>query len=85
MTKRLISVIKAIEPIDNKIIKKAQLKIDSLTKPQGSLGRLEELAKRITEITRNLNPPIKNKVIVTIVGDHGVDEGVSAYPQEVTA
>ena len=84
--KRLDDVIKAIEPIDQEIMKKAQLKLDSLTKPQGSLGRLEELAKKVVGITRNLNPKLNNKVIVTLVGDHGVvEEGVSAYPQEVTA
>ena len=43
-------------------------------------------AKRIVEITRNENPSIKNKVIFTMAGDHGVvEEGVSAYPKEVTA
>jgi nicotinate-nucleotide--dimethylbenzimidazole phosphoribosyltransferase len=46
---------------------------------------LEELAKQIVEITKNENPLLKNKVIFTLAGDHGVvEEGVSAYPKEVT-
>lgn len=64
---------------------KTQRRLDNLTKPQGSLGRLEELAKQVVEITGNDVPPLKNKVIFTMAGDHGVaKEGVSAFPQEVT-
>lgn len=62
------------------------MRLDNLTKPQGSLGRLEELAKQICGITGKENPRLNNKVIFTLAGDHGVtDEGVSAYPREVTA
>lgn len=83
---KLNSTIKQIEPIDHNIMEKAQKRLDSLTKPQGSLGRLEELAKQIVGITRSLTPSLTNKIIVTMAGDHGVvEEGVSAYPQEVTA
>ncbi len=60
-------------------------RLDSLTKPQGSLGRLEELAVRIAGITGNPVPAITGKVIFTLAADHGVaEEGVSAFPQEVT-
>ncbi len=56
-----------------------------LTKPQGSLGRLEELSIQLAGITGKSIPVIKDKVIITMAGDHGVvAEGVSAYPQEVT-
>lgn len=83
--KKITKVINKIEPLDQEMMEKAQDKLDSLTKPQGSLGRLEELAKRIVGITRRLDPSFNNKVIVTMAGDHGVvEEGVSAYPQEVT-
>jgi len=63
----------------------AQERLDSLTKPQGSLGILEELAKNIVLITGKKNPRIKHKAIFTLAADHGVAlEGVSAFPQEVT-
>lgn len=58
----------------------------TLTKPRGSLGRLEELSIRLAEITGSPRPRLKDAVIFTLAGDHGVvAEGVSAYPQEVTA
>lgn len=83
---RLNETISKIERIDHSLAEKTQKRLDNLTKPQGSLGRLEELAKQIVEITKNENPPIKNKVIFTMAGDHGVArEGVSAFPSEVTA
>ena len=56
-----------------------------LTKPQGSLGRLEELSVRLAGIMRTARPVISDKVILTMAGDHGVvDEGVALYPREVT-
>ncbi|MCI0480126.1 MAG: nicotinate-nucleotide--dimethylbenzimidazole phosphoribosyltransferase, partial [Candidatus Dadabacteria bacterium] len=62
-----------------------QKRLDNLTKPSGSLGKLEDLARQVVEITKNKNPKLKDKVIFTMAGDHGVaDEGVSAYPREVT-
>ena len=64
----------------------AQRCLDQLTKPPGSLGRLEELARRLAEITGTCPPVISHPVIFTLAGDHGVvEEGVSAYPQVVTA
>ena len=67
-------------------MQKAQLRLDNLTKPLGSLGRLEELAKLIVGITAKDNPELRNKVIFTLAGDHGVtEEGISAFPKEVTA
>ncbi len=63
----------------------ARLKQDNLTKPQGSLGRLEELAIKIAGIKGELLPKLEHKAIITMAADHGVvAEGVSAYPQEVT-
>jgi len=84
--KRVNEVTKRICKIDPAIIRQAQNKLDNLTKPLGSLGRLEELAKQICGITGNLEPSLNNKVIFTLAADHGVtDEGVSPYPKEVTA
>jgi len=57
-----------------------------LTKPAGSLGRLEELSIRIAGMTGTLDPPLDRAVVFTLAADHGVaEEGVSAYPAEVTA
>jgi len=81
----LDEVIKKIEPINREMMEKTQKRLDNLTKPLGSLGILEEIAKRIVGITRKESPVLKNKVIFTMAGDHGVaEEKVSAYPQEVT-
>ncbi len=64
----------------------AQARLDQLTKPRGSLGRLEELVVRVAIITGRETPSLGSPVIFTLAGDHGVvaDE-VSAYPQAVTA
>jgi nicotinate-nucleotide--dimethylbenzimidazole phosphoribosyltransferase len=71
----------------------ARRRQDSLTKPRGSLGRLEELSVQVAGITGQAipsagsgqGPRLAHKVIVTMAGDHGVvAEGVSLYPQEVT-
>lgn len=63
----------------------AQRHLDSLTKPPGSLGRLEELALRLA-VLRGGAPSASRPVIFTFAADHGVvAEGVSAYPQVVTA
>ncbi len=77
--------IKKIITIKADFAEMAQKRLDNLIKPQGSLGRLEEFAKKLVAITENLMPELNKKVIFTFVGDHGVtDEGVSAYPKEVT-
>lgn len=84
--KKLNSVIKRIKPINKESFIQTQKRLDSLTKPLGSLGRLEEIAKYIVAITGKENPPTKKKVIFTLAADHGVvEEGISAYPKEVTA
>lgn len=82
---KIKEVISKIQPIDIQLEGQAQKRLDSLTKPQGSLGKLEWLAKKIVGIRGTMNPSLKNKVIFTMAGDHGVaEEGVSVYPQEVT-
>ena len=77
--------IRKIPALNGSFIEKAQRRLDNLTKPQGSLGRLEEFAKQLAAITENTMPVLDKKVIFTFAGDHGVaGEGVSAYPKEVT-
>ncbi len=59
---------------------------NSLTKPPGSLGRLESLVRDYAVIHGTSNPPLRGKVLAVFCGDHGItEEGVSAYPSEVTA
>ena len=65
---------------------RGQARLDSLTKPPGSLGRLEEIARQLVAITGAERPSVRRKSIIVMAGDHGVTaEGVSAYPQAVTA
>lgn len=76
----------AIEPMDRVCAARAQARLDRLTKPLGSLGRLENLAACYVGMTREERPIIPRSVIVTFAADHGVtEEGVSAYPTAVTA
>jgi len=83
---KIKETIKNINELDCRLMAIAQERLNNLTKPQGSLGRLEELAKSIVGITRKENPVLKDKVIFTLASDHGVtEEKISAYPKEVTA
>ncbi len=82
---KLQEVIKKIQPVNASRTNAIQAQLDNLTKPRGSLGRLEELAKKYCLITGKDKPRIENKIIFTFAGDHGVtEEGVSAFPKEVT-
>lgn len=74
-----------IQPVDVTLRGKAQARLDRLTKPLGSLGRLEELAASYVAITGELKLNVPRGVVFTFAADHGVTlEGVSAYPREVT-
>ena len=85
MNEKIEEIIQKITPVNFKLMERAQEKLDNLTKPQGSLGKLEDFARRIVGISGTLSPTIERKVIFVMAGDHGVaEEGVSAYPQEVT-
>jgi len=65
---------------------KARARLDQLTMPHWALGRLMDLAEDLAAMTCSLHPPVERKTIVTMAADHGVvTEGVSKYPQEVTA
>jgi len=82
---KIDATIQQISALDHKLMGRAQDRLNNLTKPLGSLGRLEELAKLVVGITAKECPVFKNKVIFTLAGDHGItEEGVSAFPKEVT-
>lgn len=83
---KLEELIEGIRPLDQDAMESARARQDMLTKPRGSLGRLEEISIQVAGITGQVKPRLQDKVVVVMAGDHGVvDEGVSAYPQEVTA
>ena len=81
-----LEAIARIAPIDRDAASAARTRIDALTKPPGSLGRIEDLAVTLSAIAGEVVArPYARKAILIGAGDHGVtDEGVSAYPAEVT-
>lgn len=75
-----------ITPVDRSILKTLQKRLDAQTKPLGSLGRLEELCRQLALAQGSPDITCEKKMIFTLASDHGVvEEGVSAYPQSVTA
>jgi nicotinate-nucleotide--dimethylbenzimidazole phosphoribosyltransferase len=80
-----IETIASLGPLDAVAMEAAAAHLDRLTKPPGSLGRLEELVIGLAGITGRPNAPVGRRWIVVAAGDHGVArEGVSAYPTDVT-
>ncbi len=74
-----------IKPVNKEMTPGINEHLDHLTKPPGSLGKLEDIAARYCLIQNTLSPSLGKKLIVTFAADHGVaEEGVSAYPKEVT-
>ncbi len=73
--------------LDEQAMAAARARQASLTKPPGSLGRLEELAIWLAGVTgRPIPPPLSRRAVLVLAADHGVaTRGVSAYPREVTA
>jgi nicotinate-nucleotide--dimethylbenzimidazole phosphoribosyltransferase len=74
-----------ISGLNNEAMNAARERQGMLTKPAGSLGQLEEISIRLAGITGNVINSVANKTVIVMAGDHGVtDEGVSAFPKEVT-
>ena len=86
MAENLPNTIRKIGPLDKKSMDEARARQDTLTKPQGSLGRLEELSIQLAGIQHRPIPRIEDRAVITMAGDHGVvAEKVGNWPQEVTA
>ncbi|MGG4108443.1 nicotinate-nucleotide--dimethylbenzimidazole phosphoribosyltransferase [Paenibacillus lautus] len=82
---RLNHIIANIKPLNVEVQNETAAYLDTLTKPPGSLGKLEALAIQLAGITGNVKPSFTKKSVVVMAGDHGVcEEGVSAFPAEVT-
>jgi nicotinate-nucleotide--dimethylbenzimidazole phosphoribosyltransferase len=82
---QLMTLIDRIQPLDEEAMTGAVARLDSLTKPPGSLGRLEMIAVQLAGITGKPIPELPRKAVVVMAGDHGVcEEGISAFPPEVT-
>lgn len=82
---QLAEVVAAVRPTDPEFETAAWERLDSLTKPPRSLGRLEEIAARVARIQKTDHPQVERKALVVAAGDHGVvAEGVSPFPQDVT-
>ena len=83
---RLTSTVAKIAPVDARWIEQARARQLQLTKPPGSLGRLEEIANRLAAIQGTLSPSADPAKVLLFAADHGVcAEGVNPYPQAVTA
>ncbi len=82
----LDTTIAAIRPLDAAAQAAALARQAVLTKPAGALGKLEALSVQLAGITGQLRPPLDQRAVIVMAGDHGVAlQGVSAYPSEVTA
>ena len=82
----LTQTIERIRPADAHAMSRAEARQQNLTKPPGSLGRLEEVSVRLAGIFGTERPSVGGKAVVIAAGDHGVvAQGVTGYPQEVTA
>jgi nicotinate-nucleotide--dimethylbenzimidazole phosphoribosyltransferase len=84
---RLLELAAEIPPLDEAAAEEAQRRHLGLTKPPGSLGRLEELGARLAGMAGECPPPVcESPAVVVCAGDHGVlERGISPWPRAVTA
>ena len=82
----IVAALARIDPLDAAAMHRAEARQRSLTKPPGSLGRLEGVAVRLAGILGDPRPRIRGKAVIVAAADHGVvAQGVTGYPQAVTA
>lgn len=85
MSNKLVETVALIRPLDEDAKAEAARYLDTLTKPPGSLGKLEDIAVQLAGIEGSLALDVSRKAVVVMAADHGVcEEGVSAFPAEVT-
>ena len=85
-SEKIEAILQRVPSLDQESAHAARCRQNSLTKPCGSLGRLEELSVQLTAITGQPQPRLRHNAVIVMAADHGVvAEGVSAYPQQVTA
>ena len=85
MMQHILDRVAGVTPLDTPAMELARTRQQQLTKPAGSLGRLEDIAFQMAGITKQPLPNVKQKAVIIMAGDHGVtSEGVSAYPSAVT-
>lgn len=83
---RLAALCAAVPGADRTAAIAAQQRLDTLTKPRGSMGHVEHLLVRLAASTGQVCPSLEQRAVLLVAADHGVAaEGVSAYPQAVTA
>jgi nicotinate-nucleotide--dimethylbenzimidazole phosphoribosyltransferase len=81
----LQQIVDGIHPIDQSVVQKARERTARLVMPPRALGRLHEISERLCGIQGTLKPSVRQKAVLVMAGDHGiVEEGISAFPQEVT-
>ncbi|MGR2737780.1 nicotinate-nucleotide--dimethylbenzimidazole phosphoribosyltransferase [Billgrantia sp. Q4P2] len=81
----LADTLASLSPVDDALTSAVQARLDNLTKPPGSLGRLESLALALAGMSGSEQPSVTPPGVIVFAADHGVaEEGVSAFPQEVT-
>jgi nicotinate-nucleotide--dimethylbenzimidazole phosphoribosyltransferase len=81
----LKEILEKIKPVEYQWIQKSRERTAQLVMPTRALGRLHEISEQLCGIQKSTKPSVREKAILIMAGDHGVaDEGVSAYPQEVT-
>lgn len=86
MSNKITQVMSNVRPVDERAAAETQELLNRKSKPPGSLGHLERLACKLAAISGSSPPPRLAKTIIVMGGDHGItEEGVSAYPSEVTA
>lgn len=82
---KLAQVVSRIQPLDQQLREQAHRYLDTLAKPLGSLGKLEDIAAQIVGIQGTMSPEVSKKCTVVMSSDHGiVDEKIACAPQEVT-